>query len=84
MLPETDINGALLAAERLRVAVEALRISLPGNETLSFTVSIGLAMPKQDEPIDSLMARADAALYTAKDNGRNRVECADGVSRSER
>ncbi len=84
MLPETDLNGALLAAERLRVAVEALRIPLPGRETLIFTVSIGIAMPKQDEPIDRLMARADAALYVAKDNGRNRIECADGIPPSER
>jgi diguanylate cyclase (GGDEF)-like protein len=79
ILPETDIKGAILAAERLRVAVEALRVPLAGNESLSFTVSIGIAIPKLDEPIDRLMARADAALYAAKDNGRNRVECAGGM-----
>lgn len=80
MLPETDLEGGLLAAERLRAAVEAIEVSLPGSELLTFTVSIGVARPKPDEPLDRLMARADAALYAAKANGRNRVECAENFS----
>jgi diguanylate cyclase (GGDEF)-like protein len=80
MLPETDLEGGLLAAERLRAAVEAMQVKLPGGDLLSFSVSIGVARPKLDEPLDRLMARADAALYAAKANGRNRVECAENLS----
>ena len=80
MLPETDLEGGLLAAERMRAAVEAMQVKLPGGDLLSFTVSIGVARPKLDEPLDRLMARADAALYAAKANGRNRVECAENLS----
>lgn len=79
MLPETDLEGGLLAAERLRAAVEAIDVPLAGGGVLSFTVSIGVARPRLDEPLDRLMARADAALYAAKNNGRNRVECAEVV-----
>ncbi len=80
MLPETDLEGGLLAAERLRAAVEAIEVSLPTGELLTFTVSIGVAWPRPDEPLDRLMGRADAALYAAKANGRNRVECAEGTA----
>ena len=38
------------------------------------TVSIGVALQKNDELLDQVMKRADLALYTAKKNGRNRVE----------
>ena len=82
ILPETALEGGMLAAERLRAAVEAIEVPLPDGGFLSLTVSIGVARPWPDEPLDRLMARADAALYAAKDNGRNRIECADDVSAS--
>ena len=72
ILPETDLEGALLLAERLRVAA-AVPI-LAGRETLKVTCSLGVA---QRSPLDpgagTLLARADGALYAAKRAGRDRV-----------
>lgn len=69
LLPETDMNEALAVAERIRGLC-----AQPGS-TPSCTVSIGVTTSYKDsETVDSLMARADAALYRAKANGRNRVE----------
>ena len=69
LLPETTMNEALAVAERIRGLC-----AQPGS-TPSCTVSIGVTTSYKDsETVDSLMARADAALYRAKANGRNRVE----------
>ncbi len=74
LLPETDIQQALVVAERVRSAVEgASVISLSGKE-LHFTVSIGIAeQPPEDKSEENLIGRADTALYQAKTSGRNRV-----------
>lgn len=80
LLPETDLAGGVMVAERLRAAVEAVEVGLDGGDTFSFTASIGVAMPHAEEPLDRLLARADAALYVAKDRGRNRVESAESAS----
>jgi two-component system cell cycle response regulator len=71
LLPQTDLDGALTMAERLRQAVEALEIDGNG-APLRVTVSIGLSALRPGEDLDALMRRADAALYRAKDEGRNR------------
>jgi diguanylate cyclase (GGDEF)-like protein len=71
LLPETSLEEAVLVAERIRAAC-ALADSGP-----SCTVSIGITTHQQDtDTVDTLLARADAALYRAKTNGRNRVETA--------
>jgi diguanylate cyclase (GGDEF)-like protein len=71
LLPETSLEEAVLVAERIRAAC-ALADSGP-----SCTVSIGITTHQQDtDTVDTLLARADAALYRAKANGRNRVETA--------
>lgn len=62
VLPETDIAAAVRIANRLRAAV-------PGGQT----VSAGVATWNGDESIAELIARADAALYEAKAEGRNRT-----------
>ena len=69
-------GDALELAERLRHAVEQLRVSLDGGETYQPTVSIGVALP-DDRPLTltQLLSRADRALYRAKAEGRNRVAC---------
>jgi diguanylate cyclase (GGDEF)-like protein len=74
MLPGS-IADAAAAAERVRVAFEAAGVTV-ANQPLCATVSIGAAsgMPGADLP--AMLAAADAALYRAKDYGRNRVELA--------
>ncbi len=61
--------GAL--AERLRAAIEAHE-----TENVRFTVSVGVAMLREDETLEQGIARADDALYCAKRDGRNRVTAA--------
>jgi len=73
ILPETDMQGAEIVAERLRQTVEDAAVELPSGESLSVTVSIGIAgFPECIDP-DALVAGADKALYQAKADGRNRV-----------
>ncbi|AFY37625.1 diguanylate cyclase with PAS/PAC sensor [[Leptolyngbya] sp. PCC 7376] len=73
MLLQAPLEEALAIAEELRQTVENSRI--PGNnETISVTISIGLTMVQEAVPLDTLLMRADKALYRAKTGGRNRVE----------
>jgi diguanylate cyclase (GGDEF)-like protein len=76
LLPHTLHDGALQAAERLRDAIS--QINIPWNDE-SITVSISTGMACASEPgetLQSLLARADEALYQAKAEGRNRVVAA--------
>jgi diguanylate cyclase (GGDEF)-like protein len=80
LLSETDKNGARFAAERIRQAVERLRIRAY-DEQISGTISIGLATyPEDGEELVHLIDKADMALYRAKQNGRNRI-CIYGINR---
>jgi len=74
LLPETGIQAALLMAERLRAAVEQASFVFHHSAPISFTVSIGVSLLQAGDSLDSLLARADNALYQAKHAGRNRVE----------
>lgn len=72
ILPQTTLSGAQVKAERIRASIEALRFdNLP--EGIRVTVSIGLAEFQAGETTDDTLARADKALYQAKEAGRNRV-----------
>ncbi|HJV23249.1 MAG TPA: GGDEF domain-containing protein [Holophagaceae bacterium] len=75
LLPETDSDGALVGAERLRRALEATPVDIGGGTLLRVTCSLGVAARREDdtEP-GALVGRADAALYKAKAAGRNRSE----------
>jgi diguanylate cyclase (GGDEF)-like protein len=69
-------SGVMTLAERVRSAIAATRIDLDGTPPLSVTVSIGVATQTADcmfAGADELLAAADAALYRAKEGGRNRV-----------
>lgn len=73
ILPETDLTGAMPFAERLRKAVADTPMALTG-EGLTVTCSLGVAQREPDDlDAGQLLARADAALYRAKAEGRNRV-----------
>ncbi len=73
VLPETTIENAFIAAEKLRKSVSELQFS-SGDKTFSITCSIGIAKSAEDiSDITTLIGYADQALYVAKDLGRNRV-----------
>ena len=80
ILPETSENSAIAMAERLRVAVESARIECGASGSVSLTVSVGCAsQPPHAGTPKALVKAADAALYCAKDTGRNRVSSAREV-----
>lgn len=73
LLPETDLDTALQIAERLRASTEQIPIKVCDHE-ISFTVSAGVATKDENTlDLETLIARADQALYVAKFKGRNRV-----------
>ena len=77
ILPETPLDGALIAAERLRGEVAKPNIvNKERGDLPSVTVSLGVAELDCEESAEQLLKRADTALYAAKNNGRNRVESA--------
>ena len=73
LLPETPPKGALEVADRIRDAVAGAPLELDGKH-VSCTVSIGIAgYPADGNTLDAVVARADRAMYQAKQQGRNRV-----------
>jgi diguanylate cyclase (GGDEF)-like protein len=76
LLPETDLPGALIIAEKIRSGVA--EIHLAGLD-LELSASLGVAvLPSHAIDSEELVRAADRALYAAKTNGRNRVEVASG------
>ncbi|MBF0562518.1 MAG: diguanylate cyclase [Alphaproteobacteria bacterium] len=77
LLPESSRDGALILAERLRLAVAEIRVHAAptaAEATISFTASIGAAVLEPDDfSAAAILSRADQALYLAKNGGRNRV-----------
>lgn len=77
-LPGTTLDGAIQAAERLRLAVAAAPLPCcPGEYRV--TVSIGLVLIGPNEALTAALARADHALYAAKSGGRNRIEVGEAI-----
>ena len=75
LLPVAGLEEARAVAERLRKAFEADLVEFEG-AAIAVTISVGLAMMAPDETLDDALKRADAALYRAKNGGRNRVDVA--------
>jgi diguanylate cyclase (GGDEF)-like protein len=73
VLPQTDLEGAVALAERVRGAVEENDCDLGDGRRGSVTVSVGVAQLRRGAGVADLIAAADAALYAAKAAGRNRV-----------
>ena len=71
VLPDTVLDDAARVAERIRRRIGSLEIDV-GEASIEVTVSIGVACQREDEPAEALIARADAALYRAKAEGRDR------------
>jgi len=73
IMPETDLESALPVAERLRTSICETPVTVAGKE-LRITVSIGVAQKDENTVhLETLIARADQAMYIAKHRGRNRV-----------
>ncbi len=74
VLPETDKEGGAVFAERIRIAVSIYNFS-DSSDRLETTVSIGVAGTPGDDIAspEELLKHADAALYRAKEKGRNKV-----------
>jgi diguanylate cyclase (GGDEF)-like protein/PAS domain S-box-containing protein len=74
VMADTGLDGALVFAERVRSSVEGHDFAIKNGLTLKVTCSIGVAQSDLDTmDADTLLARADEALYRAKQDGRNRV-----------
>ncbi len=76
IMPTADLEEANRVAECVRIAIAENRVKTP-DASLEVQVSIGVAEGLQETP-DSLLKRADTALYAAKNNGRNRTYYHDG------
>jgi diguanylate cyclase (GGDEF)-like protein len=73
ILPHTDLEGAYAIAERVRLAIQALRIPrIDGDGSLTTTASVGVAASR-DGTREALISEADSALYEAKRQGKNRT-----------
>lgn len=80
LLPETGEPGALYIAERLRE--QTAKLELPGERgPVIFTVSVGVALWRgEGDSLSDLLQRADAALYEAKNRGRNQVVMSESLA----
>jgi len=74
LMPQTDVQAAKSAAEKLRLAIAGYSFDKAGKLTVSFGVA---ALEPQDD-LNPLLKRVDDALYRAKELGRNRVEILSG------
>ncbi len=82
LLTDGHLDDAVDLAERIRESVSKLVIRV-GNRTIGVTCSVGAAEWEPGDTIDTLLRRADAALYEAKRTGRNRVVAADSFALSD-
>jgi diguanylate cyclase (GGDEF)-like protein len=75
LLPQTDLTGASTLAERFRKVIEEMAITCQ-KHNINITISLGVAEFFDDDSIETLLRKADQALYQAKNSGRNRVVAA--------
>ena len=74
LLPDADMDAAVQIAERLRTAVASTPITLACGQPVTITASFGVSIVLWDEGnVEAALHRADAALYRAKSQGRNKV-----------
>lgn len=73
VLPNTEVDGAELVAERIRNAISQMQVAASG-QAVPVTMTLGLSSCREGENMEAAIARADAALYRGKTAGRNRLE----------
>jgi diguanylate cyclase (GGDEF)-like protein len=73
LLPQTDLDGGLALAERIRSEFAASSIVTPDGVPLRVTSSFGVASSPLTSTVDGLLRAADGALYRAKAEGKDRV-----------
>ncbi|MBI1387924.1 MAG: diguanylate cyclase [bacterium] len=82
ILTESNSRSASTVAERIRSAIEAMRI-FDGKQEVRVTVSIGVTeFDEKDQNLEQIISRADQAMYRAKKRGRNRVEYATAAAQA--
>jgi diguanylate cyclase (GGDEF)-like protein len=74
ILTRANLYSAMVTAERIRKTIENAEVKDPAEHAVAITVSQGLSGLEQGEDVRSLVSRAEEALHSAKENGRNRVE----------
>ena len=80
LMPDCSMTDASQVVERLRKAVADATFTTTDGQEIQFSISIGLAQVDINDLIsDSLVQRADAALYAAKESGRNRIKIYDAL-----
>ena len=76
ILVESNMEAAVVTAERIREAIASHKV-VEGKMVINISVSLGVAELLPDDDLDSMLKRADIALYQAKENGRNQVQTAE-------
>jgi diguanylate cyclase (GGDEF)-like protein/PAS domain S-box-containing protein len=81
LLPGAERAAATAVAERIRSTIRETCLRCPSGDCFCLTVSLGVAIsPCAQDSLEHLIRRADAALYAAKNAGRNRVELCEGAA----
>lgn len=74
LIPESDRENDHFLSEKIRSSIEKTPIKLPMGEVIHMKISIGCASIRDnDSAVETLIERADSALYMSKETGRNRV-----------
>ena len=76
ILPKTDLNGAMSAAENIRQRISEQRLRTSTKQIGRITCSIGVSLYNVNEGYEALITSADSAMYRAKQAGRDKVCCA--------
>lgn len=72
LLPMTEVGASVMMLDRLRAAVASREFDIHG-QNIQLTISVGISITQDGDAAENLLARADSALYQAKETGRNKV-----------
>jgi len=75
VIDDVDKESLLAAAEKIRTLIEHSHLTLEDGRTVGVTVSIGAALVRYEDSLESLLLRADSLMYACKQAGRNCVRC---------